>query len=382
MTDTYCIHNGEPTTNRPYSNVTGRHIPTHPIRPSPPANTLTFNKRRKFFDQTSQRLKASGLPGADTATTYLWNKYIKNLSAETIKNAGGILLSFLRFLHDNDTSIFTLTRHDINAFVEYDQDRGLQATSVIGHLRVIYAFLVYLVKHEVVPDTIMQRKIRIKEPEPLPKAIPAEDIQLLLDAIDSVRNRALLLLLLRTGLRIGELLAVTLSDIILRDRKILIYLGEKNFQGRAVYFNEDAELALRQWLRIRDTEKRFLFYGTKREQLSYSAAWSVMRNTLERAELSHKNYSLHSLRHTFATDMLNGGMRLEVLQKILGHRSIELTMRYARLSDQTLENDYFRAMEIIERGGRHHEPYRVSNALQKVFEEKKLLDPHNKKLSE
>ncbi len=97
----------------------------------------------------------------------------------------------------------------------------------------------------------MERKIRLQKPEPLPKAIPPEDVQLLFNAIDSARNRALLLLLLRTGMRIGELLEVRVSDIILQERKILLYLGEKNFIGRSVYFSEDAENALRHWLRTR-----------------------------------------------------------------------------------------------------------------------------------
>jgi len=171
----------------------------------------------------------------------------------------------------------------------------------------------------------MRRKIRIQEPETLPKAIPVEDIQLLLDAIASVRDRALILLLLRTGMRIGELLETQINDIVLSDRKILINLGSKNYQGRAVYFSEDAEHALKHWLRIRDSTKRYLFYGPTLERLSYSTAWGVMRKTLERAGLVHKKYSLHSLRHTFATDMVNAGMRIEVLQQLLGHKSIEMT---------------------------------------------------------
>jgi integrase/recombinase XerC/integrase/recombinase XerD len=183
-------------------------------------------------------------------------------------------------------------------------------------------------------------------------------------------------------MRIGELLEVKISDIVLPDRKILIYLGSKNYQGRAVYFNEDAEHALKHWLRLRESNQDYLFYGVRKKQLCYSAAWSVMKNTLERAGLGHKKYTLHRLRHTFATDMINAGMRVEVLQKILGHQSIELTMQYAKLSDKTREQDYFRAMQIIEQGGNSNEPYPVSNALQKVFEEKKLLQPHDKELPE
>ena len=97
-----------------------------------------------------------------------------------------------------------------------------------------------------------------------------------------------------------------------------------------------------------------------------------MRRILERAGLSGKGYSLHSLRHTFATDMLNAGMRVEVLQQLLGHQEIEMTMRYARITDLTREHEYFKAMDRIEQGD-HHEPYSVSSQLQKVFEEKKLL---------
>lgn len=70
--------------------------------------------------------------------------------------------------------------------------------------------------------------------------------------------------------------------------------------------------------------------------------------------------------------MLNAGMRLEVLQQLMGHLSIEITLRYARLSDVTREDAYFKAMEIIEKGARHANN-RVNPELQAVFEEKKLL---------
>jgi site-specific recombinase XerD len=218
----------------------------------------------------------------------------------------------------------------------------------------------------------MQPKIKVKLPQALPRAIPTEDVQRILAAIATVRERALILLLLRTGMRIGELLGVKISDINLAERKILIYVGEKNFQGRTVYYNKDAEQALRDWLKERDTQSDYLFPGrTGPGTISYVTAWSVMRSAVERAGLSNKGYSLHNLRHTFATDMLNAGMRLEVLQQILGHQEIEMTLRYAKMTDLTRENEYFNAMDRIEQGERH-ESRRVHTELQKVFEEKKL----------
>jgi len=337
----------------------------------PPDHYFTSYKRH-ITHRWCSRLATGGLPGSELAVEYLYGKYIKNLSAHSIKESGRIILHFLGFLERQGTTVYCLTRQDISTYVQYEQDRGLMTTTVAAHLRIVYAFIVFLVGHGVLPNTIMQPKIKVKLPEALPRAIPAEDVQQLLAAITTVRDRALILLLLRTGMRIGELLEVKLSDINLAERKILIYVGEKNFQGRAVYYNKDAKQALQHWLTERDTQSDYLFPGRSGPgTLGYVTAWSAMRRALERAGLSDKGYSLHHLRHTFATDMLNAGMRLEVLQQILGHQKIEMTLRYAKMTDLTRENEYFKAMDRIEQG-ESHAPRRVHTELQKVFEEKKL----------
>jgi len=374
MPETRGIHQDERTPD--YHQPAASHVGF----PRPASGTLPH--KRKILDRWTTRIRASDLPGHQLATAYLHGKYIKNLSFHTIDHAGGVILAFMQFLNKKGSSLLALTRIDISAFVEEEQDRGVKPVSIISHLRVIYAFLAYLIDQEVISPEIMKPKIRIQEPDALPKAIPQEDIARLLDAVASARDRALIMLLLRTGMRIGELLEVKVDDIILHDRKILLYVGAKNYEGREVYYSADAELALKQWLRTRDKSKRYLFYGRSDNPLNYVSAWSAMKKALEQAGLSDKGYSLHNLRHTFATEMINAGMRVEVLQQILGHQDIEMTLRYARLSDRRREEDYYRAMAVIQRGGESDEPYRVSTALQKVFEEKELLKPHKKKLSE
>jgi integrase len=117
-----------------------------------------------------------------------------------------------------------------------------------------------------------------------------------------------------------------------------------------VYLSEDAIDALRIWLKNRNKEHAYVFYGLGGKPLTYPAARMVFVKQLEKAGLSHKGYTLHCLRHTFATEMLNAGMRIECLQQLLGHSSLEMTRRYARLTDKTREEEYFRAMAIIERG--------------------------------
>jgi integrase len=122
-----------------------------------------------------------------------------------------------------------------------------------------------------------------------------------------------------------------------------------------------------------------VFYGQGRESLSYTGARLRFHGHLERAGLTHKGYTLHSLRHTFATELLNAGMRIECLQQLLGHSNLEVTRRYARLSDRTREQEYFRAMAIIE-GGHNDGRNRFDRELQAVLEEAQLLEAHREEL--
>jgi integrase/recombinase XerD len=333
------------------------------------------SKLKQILDRAVDKLEASSLPGFEYAIAYLTEKYRRNHSVSSLGQTGHTLRLFLSFFNAlGRGNITDIKRSDIAAYVENEQERGLKINSVRNHLHTVYAFLGYLVNNEVLPADILLKKIRIKLPEVLPRAIPTEDLRKILQTITKIRDRALILLLLHTGMRIGELLRVKMADINPSERKILLYLGEKNLHGRVVYYSSAAEQALDKWLVIRETASDYLFYGYAGRQLSYVVAWMIMKEAVQKAGLEHKGYSLHSLRHTFATNMLNAGLRLEVLQQLLGHLTIDITLRYARISNMTREDAYFKAMAIIEKGD-SHEHDRVNPELQAVFEEKKLLGP-------
>jgi len=331
------------------------------------------SKRRRVLNRSVDKFEKSGLPGYEYVIAHLYDKYRRNLTISTISQTGLTLHAFLSFLNtERRSSIENISRKDIAAYVEHEQERGLKINSVKNHLQTVYAFIGYLIDNEVLSLDILHKKIRIKLPEVLPKAIPDEDLQQILANITTVRDRALILLLLHTGMRIGELLKVKMADIILPERKILLPLGEKNLHGRVVYYSSAAEQALNKWLAIRKPDSDYLFYGYRGGELSYVIAWTIMKKAVRKAGLEQRGYSLHSLRHTFATNMLNAGLRLEVLQKLLGHLTIDITLQYARLSDISREEEYFKAMTVIEKGG-NRENNRVNPELQAVFEEKKLL---------
>jgi site-specific recombinase XerD len=249
------------------------------------------------------------------------------------------------------SAIERMERVDLEGFIEQEQDRGLRISTVRTRLACIIAFLHFLMEQDIVPGSLLKRGIKLKLPDVLPRAMNPADVRKLLCVMDDIRDRALFLLLLRTGMRIGEVLELRLSDLDIKGRKVHLYEGEKNSMGRVVYVSDDALFAIKLWLRRRDKSKEFVFYGQSHGHLCYSTGRGLFVKCLKKAGLDQKGYTVHCLRHTFASELLNAGMRLECLQQLLGHQDIEVTRRYARLTDTTREQEYFRAMAVIEKGG-------------------------------
>jgi len=346
-----------------------------PENPDQETDALTPRKNPRIEKWLGQ-LSEKGLFGRPYVQDYLYDQKRRNCRPNTIRNNFVTLRIFLSYLKEKGrTSLETITREDLSSFIEHEQDRGMQPNTVSTRLRWLYAFVRYLVDREVAHPDLLKRKLRVKLPEALPRAIDPEDVQQFLAVIENPRDRAMILVLLRTGMRIGELLATNMSEVNLRDKQIIIMEAQKTRVGRVAYLSEDAGQALTVWLKKRDPAKERLFYGQGRSRLGYTAARVRFVKYLEKAGLAHKGYSLHCLRHTCATELLNAGMRLECLQQLLGHSSIEMTRRYARLTDNTRREEYFRAMAIIEKGEPYGHYHRHSE-LPPVLEETELLRPH------
>jgi integrase/recombinase XerD len=303
------------------------------------------------IDRILQRISKLDLPDREHFESYMRHKWRMNHKQSTLKGSSHTVHSFLSFYAGlGKSQLQDIVSGDIEKYVEHLQDRGLKVTTVRTMLHHLWAFLRFLIDQDIIDGRILKRKTKLRVPEFLPRAIAPGDVRKILGAIKEIRDRALILVLLRTGMRIGEVLRLSMRDLDIRERKIHIYEGEKNCLGRVVYLSDDALMALGLWLKKRDKTKEYLFHGL-RSHLCYTSARNIFTQYLRETGLQHKGYTIHSLRHTFASELLNAGMRLECLQLLLGHRDIEMTRRYARLTDRSREEEYFRAMEIIEQGG-------------------------------
>ena len=167
---------------------------------------------------------------------YLLAQYRRNRSINTIRASFDSIQQFFIFLKLVGIQNFKeITCDDLSAYIEYEQDQGKKPMTVHGRLRSLKAFFNYHIDHNNIDAAVLKRKLRIKLPQRLPRAIDPEDVHQLLYVIQRTRDRALYLTLLRTGMRIGELLSTTVSEVNISERRIEIYQAHKNLTGRVVY---------------------------------------------------------------------------------------------------------------------------------------------------
>jgi len=320
-----------------------------PTSPYYQSKSCIDNQRERYRTRLIGEISAMRVAGKDHLKRYILHKFRNNCKRNTIRVVVTSTIKFLKFIQTHSHSdLETLKRSDIEAFVEYEQDRGMSAATLFTRLNCLYAFIRFLADEGAMSRQLLKRKIHIKQPARLPKSIEADDKDRILAQIDKVRDKAMILLLLRTGMRIGELLKTEMDDISLEEQLIRIYESEKTATGRVVFFSNDAAEALYHWLMKRDHWKKHLFHGHRDKAISYESARNIFKKYVDKAGLSNKGITLHCLRHTYATNLLNAGIPIEVLRDLLGHQSLEHTRRYARLTDRTRKERYFRAMAIIE----------------------------------
>ena len=313
-------------------------------RPQPVAQTP--------IEHILKKLSCMELPAKEHFERYLRHKWRLNHKPSTLQGSFTSVRLFLDFYGKlGKRELAEMERSDLEAFIEHVQDLGLRISTVRTRMACLIAFLHFLMEQDLIPLSLLKKRIKLKLPEVLPRAMHPADVKKLLSVIDDLRDRALILLLLRTGMRIGEALGLRLNDLDMQDRKVHLFQGEKNSMGRVVYLSDDVLSALKLWFRQRDPNQEFVFYGHRNKPVCYSTGRGRFVKYIQKAGLEQKGYTVHCLRHTFASELLNAGMRLECLQQLLGHQDIEVPRRYARLTDRTREEEYFRAMAIIEKGG-------------------------------
>jgi integrase/recombinase XerD len=280
----------------------------------------------------------------------------RGVAANTLASYGRDLHRYADYLSRRGLkSISEVDSATVSSFLAYlregDEDHlPLSATSSARAVVAVRGLHRFALRDGLV-DVDVAREVRPPTPpRRLPKAISVEDVERLLDAAGyeqtalALRDRALLELLYGTGARISEAVGLAVDDIDLGERTVL--LAGKGGKQRRVPLGSYAASAVEAYLvRARPglaaggRGSAIAFLNSRGGPLSRQSAWTVLRTAAERAGLT-AGISPHTLRHSFATHLMEGGADVRVVQELLGHSSVTTTQIYTLVTVDTLREVY------------------------------------------
>jgi len=200
---------------------------------------LYHEQRRAALDVTLAKLCGLDLPSKEHVDAYLHDQYRRHLSPNTLKNSFTVIRDFLGVVKEGGKcGLDKVNRGDIEVYIEHEQDRGVKPSTIDMRVRGLRAFFRFLIDREALGPEMLLKKVKIKVPDALPRAMDPDDVKRLIKVLTDTRDRAMVLVLLRTGMRIGELLHTLVSEISVKERRIEIYEAQKTQVGRVVYLSE------------------------------------------------------------------------------------------------------------------------------------------------
>ncbi len=268
----------------------------------------------------------------------------KNYAAHTVKSYMNVLAQFTRWL---DIPLERVTRSKMGLYVDQLFQKRLSPKTVTCHLQTIRAFYEYFINEEGMALTNPISKISIRLPKPLPRHLKGDQVTNLFSVITKARDRAMFMLMLRSGLRVEEVAHLTV-DVVEYQRRELFVSNGKGAKDRMVYLSDDACAALAAYLEQRSSKAKQLFLVEKGPMKGKPISIRGIQKRMEYyARKSGLNASCHCLRHTLATQLLNADADLSSIRDLLGHTHIATTQRYCRIANLKVRRDYDKAMEVV-----------------------------------
>lgn len=279
-----------------------------------------------------------------------FGRYLKlerGLSSNTIEAYLSDVEKLVGFIQAEDLDWRAVTGEDLLRFVCTLQDLGIGARSqarIISGIKSFFNFLRLEKWIEQDPSELIETpKLGMK----LPDVLTVEEVDAMVDSIDlkvpeGQRNRAIIETLYGCGLRVSELVGLRISDLYFPDGYIMV--EGKGGKQRLVPISESAIKAIRSYMEDRASiavkrgNENILFLNRRGSQLSRVMVFYIVKQACEQCGIK-KKVSPHTLRHTFATHLLEGGANLRAIQQMLGHESITTTEIYTHLDRQFLRQE-------------------------------------------
>ena len=272
-------------------------------------------------------------------------EYLKMfLAAKTIEGCSKRTIQYYRVTIEKMLTVMNqpirkISTDDMRSYLsQYQEWNGCSKVTVDNVRRNISSFFSWLEEENYILKSPMRRIHKIKTNQQVKEIITDEDIERLRDSCKCKRDLAIVDLLYSTGIRVGELVNLNISDVDFEARECVVF--GKGGKERKVYFDAKSKLHLQAYLssRVDDNEALFVTLDAPHDRLKISGVEIRMRS-LGRSNNMTRIHP-HKFRRTMATRAIDKGMPIEQVQKILGHSQIDTTMQYAMVNQSNVKSSH------------------------------------------
>ncbi len=269
-----------------------------------------------------------------------------NYSELTIKSYQLDLTDFFRFIESKKINYLTITNHDVRGYLKYLDSCNLKNSTISRRISTLRTFYNYLVDENIVENNVFHNVTNPKLEKKLPNYLNYNEMEELLESIDistteGLEKRLLIEMFYSTGCRVSEMINVKISDIDFTNKTIRI-MG-KGSKERIVYFGDYASKYLDNYLSKVKCDK-YLFTNKKGEKLTINEVEQIVKDIMKHISIK-THVTPHTLRHTFATHLLNNGADIKTVQELLGHANLSTTGIYTHVSSDRLKDIYFKTFK-------------------------------------
>lgn len=266
----------------------------------------------------------------------------KGLSANTLEAYRRDIQKFSGYLKECGKEITNFTRSDLHSFIHHLRNSGNQASTLARNIAALRGLCKFMLMEGIIEEDPIENLLTPKGWKRIPRIIGTDEVKTLLEKPEgkklSLRDRAMLEIIYSSGLRASETINIKLGDI--NFEAGFITITGKGLKERVVPVNEKALATVKKYIDesrpelLRKRNSRFLFLAKGGKPMTRQRLWQLIKQYS--AQLS-TNISPHSLRHCFASHLLDGGADLIALQKMLGHTDISTTQIYTKVTAERLK---------------------------------------------
>ena len=302
------------------------------------ADYLNISQMKKLQETLLKHLaeneaKTEEIPNVEYLKMFIDAKQIEGCSERTLQY---YRVTIEHMLGSIETPIRKITTDEIRGYlVDYQKVNNCSKVTVDNVRRNMSSFFSWLEEEDYILKNPMRRIHKIKTKQPVKETITDEMIEKLRDNCTCVRDLAMIDLLYSTGIRVGELVGLNISDIDFEERECIVF--GKGDKERRVYFDAKAKLHLQEYIESRTDDNPALFVTLDAPHARLKISGVEIRVRELGRKLNIDKIHPHKFRRTMATRAIDKGMPIEQVQKILGHSQIDTTMQYAIVNQNNVK---------------------------------------------